>query len=106
MDNTVIKLNHLDLLSDCLCEYVIGTFYSQLTYKVITAFLIEDKAIIHTCNGETIIENGLEPSENIIKRMKETNTGNSDENCAIYMHLGDWEIVALTKENSVHITQK
>lgn len=106
MDNTVIDMNHLDLVRDCLCEYVIGTFYSQLTYKIITAFLINDKAIIHTCNGQTIIECGLEPSENIIKRMKEIDGKELTESGAISLHIGDWEITALTSENTVHITQK
>ncbi|WFR59055.1 hypothetical protein QA584_08215 [Anaerocolumna sp. AGMB13025] len=106
MDNTVIDMNYLDLVRDCLCEYVIGAFYSQLTYKIITAFLINDKAIIHTCNGQTIIECGLEPSENIIKRMKEIDGKNFTEDGAISLHIGAWEITALTSENTVHITQK
>ncbi len=106
MDNTVIKINYLDLMGDCLCEYIVGTFYRQLTYKVITACLINDKAIIHTSNGQTVIEQGLEPSENIIKRMKEISGNEFIENQAISLHLGDWEIIALENENTVHITQK
>lgn len=106
MDNTVIKMNYLDLIKDCLCEYVMGTFYSQLTYEVITAFLISDKAIIHTCNGQTIVEYGLEPANNIISRMKEVGGRDFVENSALSLQIGDWEIVALSDENTVHITQK
>lgn len=106
MDNTVIEMNYLDLVRDCLFEYVIGSFYSQLTYKVITVFLINDKAIIHTCNGQTIIEYGLEPSENIIDRIKKIGGNNFNENSAISLHIGDWEIIALSCEKTVHITQK
>lgn len=106
MDNTVTKINYRDLMSDCLCEYIIGAFYRQLTYKIITACLINDKAIIHTSNGQTVIENGLEPSENIIKRMKEISGNEPIENKAISLHIGDWEIIALENENAVHITQK
>jgi hypothetical protein len=107
MDNTVIKMNYLDLVRDCLCEYVIGTFYSQLTHKVIAAFLINDKAFIHTCNGLTIVEHGLEPSENIIKRMIEIGeTEFNNENNAIRLNIGRWIITALASENTVHISQK
>jgi hypothetical protein len=106
MDDTLIYMNNLDLVKDCMCEYVLGTFYSQLTYKVITAFLINDKAIIHTCNGQTIIEYGLEPCENIIKRMKEFEGNDFKGYSAFSIHIGNWEIMALTNENTVHITQK
>ncbi len=106
MDNTVTKINYLDMISDSLCEYVIGKFYSQMTYKIITAFLINDKAIIHTSNGQTVIEHGLEPSVNIINRMKEISGNDTIEDKAISIHIGDWEITALENENAVHITQK
>ncbi len=106
MDSTVMKMNQHSLVRDCLCEYIIGDFYSQLTYKVITVFWVNDKAIIHTCNGQTIIEHGLEPSENIIKRMKEIGVTSPDENSALSIQIGDWEIIALTSENTIHIKQK
>jgi hypothetical protein len=106
MDNTVMKMNQLNLVRDSLCEYIIGDFYSQLTYKVITVFWVNDKAIIHTCNGQTVIEYGLEPSENIIKRMIEIGVTTPDDNSALSIQIGDWEIIALISENTLHIKQK
>lgn len=106
MNNTVIKMNYLDLVRDSMCEYIMGNFYKQLTYEVITAFYINDKVIIHTCNGHTIIENGLEPSENIINRMKEIGGSDILKDNALSLHIGDWEIMALDDENAVYITQK
>lgn len=106
MDSTVMKRNQLGLVRDCLCEYILGDFYSQLTYKVITVFWVNDKAIIHTCNGQTVIEYGLELSENIIKRMIEIGVTSTDENSALSIQIGDWELIALTSENTIHIKQK
>jgi hypothetical protein len=106
MKDSIIQLNCLDLIRDCLCEYIVGSFYSQLTYKVITAFLINDKAVIHTSNGQTIIESGFEPSENIIERMKKISGNDFEENNALCLQISDWEITALQDGSTVHITQK
>jgi len=106
MGNSIAQLNCIDLVKDCVCEYVLGSFYGQLTPHVITAFLINDKAIIHTHTGQTIIESGFEASENIVKRLKEVSGNDLHEDTALSIHIGDWEITALADTNIVHISKK
>ena len=106
MQNTLTKINCLTLVKDCLCENIIGSFYNQLSSEILTAFLFENKVIIHTCHGTTVIESGLEPSKNIVDRLLALCDTPPKPGTGISIRVGYWEIIAMPEDNVVYITQK